>query len=67
MGNNVATRVLLLIIAISAAISIGLTTGWVTWEIEQSVGKALIAGGAGFGGSLALSITALNFVLKREA
>ncbi|MEU8262023.1 hypothetical protein AB0C02_15535 [Micromonospora sp. NPDC048999] len=58
---------LLLVVAILAASLIGLIVGWVTWAIEQNAGKALLAGGGAFGGSLILMITAFNFVMNRSA
>ncbi|MGC4809800.1 hypothetical protein ACLQ29_04625 [Micromonospora sp. DT228] len=62
-----STGILLLLVAILASSLVAMVIGWVTWAIEHSVGKALIAGGTAFGGTLALLITAFNFVMKREA
>ncbi|MEU1607465.1 hypothetical protein [Micromonospora matsumotoense] len=64
MGNNVAVRVLLLIVAILAASLIGVVASWVTSKIEQSTGKALLAGGTAFGGTLALLIATINFLTQ---
>lgn len=67
MGNNVATRVLLLLVAVMAASLFGLVTGWISWALDPSVGKALLAGGGAFGATLVVLLSAINFVLRREA
>ncbi|WP_405112684.1 hypothetical protein OG559_04265 [Micromonospora sp. NBC_01405] len=67
MGNNIANRVLLLVIAILAATLTGTVAGWVTSEIEQSIGKALLAGGTAFGGTLALLLVTFNFLTRSDA
>ncbi|WFF09096.1 hypothetical protein O7622_11300 [Micromonospora sp. WMMD1076] len=67
MANNVSTRVLLLLVAVLAASLVGLVTGWISWALDPSVGKALLAGGGAFGATLIVLLTAINFVLKREA
>ncbi|MBF5029609.1 hypothetical protein IRY44_07640 [Micromonospora sp. ANENR4] len=67
MSNNVATRVLLLVVAVLTASLIGVVAGLVSYAIEPNVGKALLTGGTAFGGSLVLMITALNFVMNRNA
>ncbi|MFG1803340.1 hypothetical protein ACGFI4_24675 [Micromonospora carbonacea] len=66
MGNNVATRVLLLLVAVLAASLTGLVAGWVSWALDPGVGKTLLAGGSAFGASLVVMLTAINFVLKRD-
>lgn len=66
MPNNVSTRVLLLLNAFQAASLVGLVTGWISSEIDPSVGKALLGGGGAFGATLVVLLTAINFVLKRE-
>ncbi|MEU7586011.1 hypothetical protein AB0A95_06895 [Micromonospora sp. NPDC049230] len=66
MGNNVATRVLLLVVAVLAASLIGVTAGWIKWATKQSAGEAIIAAGAAFGGALALMILSYNFVMQRD-
>ncbi|SCL35495.1 hypothetical protein GA0074692_4107 [Micromonospora pallida] len=67
MGNNVASRLLLLVIAILAASLVGTIAGWVTSVIEQSFGKALLVGGGAFGATLALFIATFNFVTRGDA
>ncbi|MGX4657243.1 hypothetical protein ACWCHM_26500 [Micromonospora sp. SCSIO 07396] len=67
MVNTVANRVMLLLIAVLAASLTGTIAGWITSEIEQSLGKALLAGGTAFGGTLALLIVAFNFLTRSDA
>ncbi|MFG1869247.1 hypothetical protein [Micromonospora arborensis] len=67
MGSNVTTRVLLLVVAVLAASLTGVITSWVTRSAEPVNGRAIAAGGAAFGGTLALLITAFNFVMHPEA
>lgn len=67
MGNTVANRVMLLLIAVLAASLAGTVAGWVTSEIEQSIGKALLAGGTAFGGTLALLLVTFNFLTRSDA
>ncbi|WP_204034094.1 hypothetical protein [Micromonospora qiuiae] len=67
MGSDVTTRVLLLVSAILAACLIGLAASWSVWSADPRVGKALLTFGAAFGGTLALMITAFNFVMQSDA
>ncbi|MET8268502.1 hypothetical protein ACFYP0_27875 [Micromonospora arida] len=67
MGNNVTYRILLLIVALLAASLVGVIVGWAARTAEPSNGRALIAGGTAFGGTLALIITAFNFVMSTDA
>ncbi|MET8250544.1 hypothetical protein [Micromonospora sp. NPDC005197] len=67
MGSSTATRVLLLVVAVLAASLTGVITSWVTRSVEPNNGRAIVAGGAAFGGTLALLITAFNFVMQPDA
>lgn len=67
MGNTVSTRALLLVNAVTASSLTGVVASWITSEIEQSIGKALLAGGAAFGGTLALLIVTFNFLARGDA
>ncbi|MFG1803338.1 hypothetical protein ACGFI4_24665 [Micromonospora carbonacea] len=67
MGNTVSTRALLLVNAVTAASLVGVVASWVTSEIEQSLGKALLAGGTAFGATLALLIVTFNFMARGDA
>ncbi|MCX5070155.1 hypothetical protein OOJ91_30345 [Micromonospora lupini] len=66
MGKNVATRVLLLVVAVLAASLVGMAVGWINWATKQSTGEAVIAAGAAFGGALAVVILSYNFVMRRD-
>ncbi|MET8268501.1 hypothetical protein ACFYP0_27870 [Micromonospora arida] len=66
MGINVATRVLLLVVAVLAASLIGTAAGWINWATERNAGKAITTAGAAFAGALALMIVSFNFVMRRD-
>ncbi|MCG5438212.1 hypothetical protein [Micromonospora foliorum] len=67
MGYKVAIRLLLLVVAVLAASLVGVIVGWAARTVEPSNGRALIAGGTAFGGTLVLLITAFNFVMDPDA
>ncbi|MGC5318729.1 hypothetical protein ACPXB5_08310 [Micromonospora arida] len=66
MGNDVNTRVLLLIVAVLTAGLTAVGVGWITWANERNAGKAIVAAGAAFGGALGLMIISYNFVMHPD-
>ncbi|MEU7590887.1 hypothetical protein AB0A95_31910 [Micromonospora sp. NPDC049230] len=66
IGNDVTTRVLLLIVAVLTASLIAMSVGWISWANERRAGHAIIAAGAAFGGALGLMIVSYNFVMHQE-
>ncbi|MER7441582.1 hypothetical protein [Micromonospora avicenniae] len=66
MGNNVATRVLLLLVAVLAASLVGLTAGWVTWAVEPNLRATMFTTAGAFAVSLGLLLTVFNFVMRHD-
>ncbi|MEU8262020.1 hypothetical protein AB0C02_15520 [Micromonospora sp. NPDC048999] len=60
------TRALWLAISILAALHLGTAAGVIKWVGSHDPGDAVLFGAASFAGTLALSITAINFVMRRD-
>ncbi len=66
MGNNFATRCLLLTVALLAASLVGLIAGWFTWAAERHMRNTVFAASGAFAVTLTLVLLVLNFLMRRD-
>ncbi|RAN94806.1 hypothetical protein LAH08_05693 [Micromonospora noduli] len=67
MGSQFPVRLLCLTIVALGSSQVATIASWITWSMDSSVGKALIAGAAAFAGSAPLIFGALNYLMRHDA
>ncbi len=67
MRSDFLVRLLCLFIVFLGSTVVAIISGVVSWSIEPSIGKAIVAGAAAFAGSAPLIFGAINYLMKREA
>ncbi|MBO4141261.1 MULTISPECIES: hypothetical protein [Micromonospora] len=65
--NDPQLRALWLAVSILTAVLIGAAAGAISWSSNRKTGPAVLAGGAGFCGTLLLIFAAFQFVLGGSA